>query len=307
MLNQNLGVTSQTSRKQFDWRELGRIAFVLFKVRIVSLLLLSAYGGAALGLIASGQNSAMAWFVLTISGGLSAAGASAINQYLERDRDTQMKRTARRPLAVGQIANPDSVLWIGTGMIAIATGVAALWNLSLAFWILFGAVIYVVIYTMWLKPRTTLNIVIGGAAGSCAVISGGAAFGVWSDPAVLLLAAMLFVWTPVHFWALAMAYRDDYATAGYPMLPTQVSMPVAARWTVLHGVLTAASALALGFWPQLDLIYLLPVGLVSLHFLKQSWRLIQQPTGKVAMKLFHASNIYLAVVLVVLLLAPIWR
>lgn len=307
MLDHNLQATPQAAASQMSWREIGRLAFVLFKVRIVTLLLLSAYGGAALGLIATGQNSLTAWLVLTITGGLSAAGASAINQYLERERDTQMKRTARRPLAMGKIARPEMILWIGTGMVAVSTGIAALWNLSLAFWVLFGAIIYVVIYTMWLKPRTTLNIVIGGAAGSCAVISGGAAFGVWSDPAVLLLAAMLFVWTPVHFWALAMAYRDDYATAGYPMLPTKVTMPVAAFWTVLHGVLTVASAVALAFWPQLDLIYLLPVGLVSAHFLVKMWHLVKQPTGKLALKLFHASNIYLAVVLVVILLAPIWR
>lgn len=289
------------------WRDFGRTIAVIFKLRIVSLLLLSAYGGAALGLLASGKNSLSGWLLLTFAGTLSAAGASAINQYLERNLDTKMKRTQNRPMAVGAIAHPEYILWTGLGLIALAVGVSAIWNLALAFWILLGAIIYTGIYTIWLKPRTSLNIVIGGAAGSCAVMSGGAALGVWNDPLVWLLATLLFVWTPVHFWALAMAYRKDYANAGFPMLPALVSMPVAARWTALHTVLTVASALAIGFWPQFDLIYLLPITLASTHFLYKTQQMLKKPDGKTAMGLFHASNIYLAAVLVVVLLMPLWR
>ena len=297
------------AEKQVDrsWRDFGRMIAVIFKLRIVSLLLLSAYGGAALGLLASGRNSLGGWLLLTFAGTLSAAGASAINQYLERDLDTKMKRTKNRPMAVGELAHPEYILWTGLALIALAVGVSAIWNFALAVWILLGAFIYTGIYTIWLKPRTSLNIVIGGAAGSCAVLSGGAALGAWNDPLVWLLATLLFVWTPVHFWALAMAYRNDYANAGFPMLPALVSMPAAARWTALHTYLTVASALAIGLWPQIDLIYLLPIGLVSAYFLLKTQRLLRQPTGKTAMALFHASNIYLAAVLVVVLLMPLWR
>lgn len=288
-------------------KQLWAIAYVLFKIRIVSLLLLSAFGGAALGAMKSGAAGAGAWFLLALTGTLSAAGASAINQYLERERDQQMRRTRRRPLALGTIRNPQHVLWVGGGMVLAATGLAALFNLALAFWVFMGALIYVAVYTVWLKPRTTLNIVIGGAAGSCAVISGGAAMHAWNDPAVWLLAGLVFVWTPVHFWALALAYRKDYANAGFPMLPAQVAPIVAARWTALHTVLTVACGLALGLFPQVDPIYLAAVAFVTWLLIRRTIDLLRQPEKKPALRLFHASNIYLALVLVLALLLPIWR
>jgi protoheme IX farnesyltransferase len=178
----------------------------------------------------------------------------------------------------------------------------------LAFWVLLGAAIYVGVYTIWLKPRTTLNIVIGGAAGSCAVLSGGAAVGAWNATGVWLLAALVFMWTPVHFWALAIAYRDDYAAASFPMLPVCVPAPVAARWTALHTVLTAVCALALGFWPQMDVGYLLPVGVVTAVLIQRTLILLQNPGQRhAALALFHLSNLYLALVLVVIMLATLWR
>ena len=164
------------------------------------------------------------------------------------------------------------------------------------------------IYTVWLKPRTTLNIVIGGAAGSCAVISGGAAVGAWNALGVWLLAALVFFWTPVHFWALAIAYRDDYIKADFPMLPAKVAAPVAARWTAFHTVLTAVFGIALGFWPQLDWFYLVPVGLATVLLVQRTLLLLAKPTDrKTAFALFHFSNLYLALVLVIVILASFWR
>ena len=286
---------------------LGRLIVTLFKLRVVSLLLLAAYGGAALGALSTGTFTMGAFLLLTVAGLFSAAGASAINQYLERESDVTMKRTARRPLPTGAIANPRLVLWLGLGMIAGATGLAAIWNVPLAFWVLLGALIYVGVYTIWLKPRTTLNIVIGGAAGSCAVVSGGAAVGAWADPGVWILAALVFVWTPVHFWALALAYREDYATARYPMLPAVVAPPVAARWTALHTLLTAACGVALGIWPVMDPVYLVVVGIGTLPLLRRTVSLLRSPERKTAFPHFHYSNLYLALVLVVLILAGLWR
>ena len=293
------------------WHEkfatLWRTAVVLFKLRVVSLLLLSAYGGAVLGLLTTGHNSGWAWFVLTLSGLLSAGGASGINHYLEREHDSYMHRTAQRPLPQGNIAHPQRVLWLGLSMIIIATALAATVNGATAALIALGAIIYVVVYTMWLKPRTFVNIVIGGASGSCAVLSGGAAMGAWSETAVWLLALLLFAWTPVHFWALALAYRDDYARAKFPMLPAQVSAPVAARWTALHTLLTIFCGLAIGVYPILDSFYLVPVMFLSIWLLLKTWHLLQQPERQASLALFHFSNIYLAVVLFVILLMPIWR
>jgi protoheme IX farnesyltransferase len=285
-----------------------RTAVVLFKLRIVSLLLLSAFGGAALGVLVTGQSSLWSWILLTITGTLSAAGASGINQYLERDRDSKMNRTAARPLASGQIKNPHLVLLAGVGMVLGATTLAAAFNIALAFWIFLGALIYVGVYTVWLKPRTTLNIVIGGAAGSCAVISGGAAVGAWSALGVWILAALVFVWTPVHFWALALAYRADYIKADYPMLPARVAPQIAARWTAVHTVFTAAAGLALGFWPVIDWFYLVPIGLATAVLIARTIALLMAPAEKApAFALFHFSNLYLALVLVVILLASVWR
>jgi protoheme IX farnesyltransferase len=246
--------------------------------------------------------------LLAITGTFSAAGASGINQYLERERDSKMNRTAARPLASGQIKNPHLVLLVGSAMVLGSTALAAAFNLALAFWVFCGAVIYVGVYTVWLKPRTTLNIVIGGAAGSCAVISGGAAVGAWSALGVWILAALVFVWTPVHFWALALAYRADYIKADYPMLPARVAPQVAARWTAVHTVFTAAAGLALGFWPAVDWFYLVPIGLATAVLIGRTAALLHAPAEKTpAFALFHFSNLYLALVLVVILLASLWR
>jgi heme o synthase len=284
-----------------------KLIVTLFKLRIVTLLLMAAYGGAALGIMLTGEASFWSLLLLAVSGTLSAGGASGINQYLERERDARMSRTARRPLATGYLANPKRVLWIGLGMIGTAVGLAALFNLALAFWVLMGAVIYVAVYTIWLKPRTAWNIVIGGAAGSCAVISGGAAAGAWTAPTVWLLAALVFVWTPVHFWSLALAYREDYAQGGYPMLPTQTSAQTAAYWTGLHSYLTVGAAVILGVWPNVNWLYLIPMGLAGLIFIQRTHKLFQRPEKRSALALFHFSNIYLSLALLMVIVSAIWR
>jgi len=289
-------------------RSLWKTAVVLFKLRVVSLLMLSAFGGAAIGAMVVPETSVWQWLLLAVSGLLSASGASAINQYLERERDTRMNRTAARPLATGEIENPHLILAAGLGMVFGATALAGLFNLALAFWVFMGAVIYVGVYTIWLKPRTTLNIVIGGAAGSFAVISGGAAVGAWNALGVWILAGLVFVWTPVHFWALALAYRTDYVKADYPMLPARVAPPVAARWTALHTVLTAVAGIALGIWPQTDWVYLVPIGIATVLLIIRTIALLNAPAERgPAFALFHFSNIYLALVLVVVILATLWR
>lgn len=288
-------------------QSLWRTIVVLFKLRVVSLLVLAAFGGAALGTMAGQGASSWSLLLLAVVGTLAAAGASAINQYLERDRDARMSRTAARPLATGQIGRPEIVLWSGVGMVIAATALSTMFNLALAFWIMLGALIYVFVYTVWLKPRTTSNIVIGGAAGSCAVLSGGAAMGAWTDPGVLILAALVFVWTPVHFWALALAYRNDYIKADYPMLPARVSPAKAARHTAFYTLLTAIYGIALGLWPQVDLIFLVPVGAATMILIARTWQMVEKPEKWTALKLFHFSNLYLALVLVMSMLALLWR
>jgi protoheme IX farnesyltransferase len=271
---------------------------VLFKLRIVLLLLFAAVGGAFLG--AGGWPGTGTLIVLLITGGLAAAGSSALNQYLERDSDRLMKRTRRRPLASGMIARPGWVLYVATTMILVPSLAVLPFNPALTFFLLLGAVIYVGLYTIWLKPRTLLNIVLGGAAGSAAVLSGSAAAGTWNDPAAVTLALLVFLWTPCHFWSLAIVYRDDYRRGGIPMLPAQTSLRFAACWVLLHTLATALAALLLVAHPTLGWIYLLPVSAATIDLLLRNVRLLIHPDAKKAFSVFKASNLYLALILLLI-------
>ncbi|MFQ5419282.1 MAG: protoheme IX farnesyltransferase, partial [Anaerolineae bacterium] len=191
-----------------DWYAMVHTAVILFKLRIVVLLLLAAAGGAFLA--AGGWPGTGSMLLVLVTGGMAAAGASALNQYLERELDKQMGRTRKRPLPAGEIQFPGWVLAAGIALVAAPVLVVLPFNPTLSFFLLLGAVIYVGVYTIWLKPRSVLNIVIGGAAGSAAVLSGGAAVDAWQSSGVLMLALLLFVWTPTHFWSLAIIYRHDY-------------------------------------------------------------------------------------------------
>ena len=276
---------------------------VLFKLRVVMLLLFAAFGGAMLG--SGGAPSAGDAALLLVTGTLSASGASALNQYLERFKDGAMKRTRQRPLVTGQV-EARWALVAGMGMVALASGLALIvGNPALAFWLAAGAFIYVGIYTLWLKPRSALNVVIGGAAGSAAVLSGGAAVGRWTDPGVIVLALLLFTWSPMHFWSLALAYRADYARARVPMLPVVASPRRATFWMLVHAVATAAFGLLLAGVGGLGWVYLVPVALATLWLLRESAALVTQYTGARALSLFKVSNLYLSLVLLAICVAAV--
>lgn len=276
------------------WRSL----VVLFKVRVVFLLLFAAVGGSFLA--AGGWPGAGTLAVLAAVGGLAAAGASAINQFLERDLDARMERTRQRPLVTRALAGYRWVLLAGSLMILIPLLAVLPFNPALALTVLAGAAIYLVVYTVWLKRRTPLNIVIGGLAGSAAVLSGSAAAGHWTDPGALWLALLVFLWTPTHFWSLAIAYRQDYTRGGFPMLPVQVTPRAAAWWVALSTAGSSLVALALGLRPSLGTIYLVPVALASAVLLALNARLIASPSRQRALALFHASNLVLALVLLMI-------
>ena len=276
---------------------------VLFKLRIVALLLLAAAAGAFLG--AGGWPGWSNLLVLLATGGMAAAGASALNQYLEREADGQMGRTRRRPLVTGAITHPAWVPWAGGALILLPSLAVLPSNPALSFFLVVGALIYVGVYTLWLKPRTLLNIVIGGAAGSAAVMSGGAAVGAWRDPAVIVLALVLFLWTPSHFWSLAILCRKDYRRAGTPMLPARCTRRRAAWWVLLHSVATGAGGLLLAATPSLGLLYFLPTALVTGYMLRRNVMLLRTSSQVDARKMFLASNIYLFVVLLNIVVASV--
>lgn len=299
MLQQEKRVASPTTASVFS--EL----IVLFKVRIVVLLLLSAIAGVFLG-----GHGWPGWppLLLTLAtGALTAMGSSAWNQYLERRSDALMTRTRKRPLVTEAIVKPGWVPYVATAMVGVPVAAVLPFNAALALFLALGALIYVVIYTIWLKPRTNLNIVIGGAAGSAAVLAGGAAANAWNDPAVIILAILLFFWTPIHFWALALVYREDYARANVPMLPVTATPRSAALWGLIHGLGASISGLGLAFLPPLDVVYALPVIIMTGLLLWQSAMLVRELTQKRAYRLFHTSNFYLFVVLLAVIVGSVTK
>ena len=294
-----------SAHERMTIRHLLKTVVTLFKLRVVSLLLFAALAGAFLG--ARGVPSWIALLTTLITGTLAASGASAINQFLERDADGRVRRTSQRPLAAGEIEHPWIILVIAIGMIAAAVLAALPINPTIAFYLALGALIYVGVYTIWLKPRSVLNIVIGGAAGSCAVMTGGAAVGAANDPGVIVLALLVFLWTPAHFWALAMFYKDDYAATEIPMLPVRASASDSAWWIFVHAASTGLATLLLAFSPALGWPYLLPTGIITLVMVIGSVRLIQTPERKQAIKLFIVSNFFLALVLLSIILVTTAR
>ena len=271
----------------------------LTKPRIIELLLVTTLP--AMILAADGLPE---WWVVvaTMVGGTLAAGsANALNCYVDRDIDAVMRRTGHRPLARHEVSARGALVFgIALGIVAIASmGLVTNWlaagltAVAIAF--------YVVVYTMVLKRRTSQNIVWGGAAGCMPVLIGWAAVTGSLTWAPVVLFAVVFFWTPPHFWALAIRYRDDYARAGVPMLPVVAGPQRVAREIVAYSWLTVAASLAL--WPlATGWVYGLLAGAAGVALRGGAYRLLaatrRGANAKVAMQLFHLSNSYLAFVFV---------
>jgi protoheme IX farnesyltransferase len=230
----------------------------------------------------------------------ASAGSGALNHYLDRDLDRLMRRTARRPLASGRIRHPGRVVVLGLGLIAMAVAVAT-WALHplVALHVFLGALTYVVIYTIWLKRRSWVSVVVGGLAGSFAVLGGGSLARPELCLPPLIFAAVLFFWSPTHFWSLAIAYKDEYAGARIPMLPAVKGAASAARSIVLHAVLlvlAAALPVALGL---LGVVYATITALASAYLLARTLHLLARPGDRRrALHGFHASNLWLLLLFV---------
>ncbi|MEX2498078.1 MAG: heme o synthase [Wenzhouxiangellaceae bacterium] len=267
----------------------------VFKPRIGVAISLSALGGA----VVTGHSwPAFDHALLLLAAVLLASfGAAGFNHYLERDLDRNMRRTRDRPFASGRFrAGP---AWPLLFALMIATGSAATgyaFGLASGLFVLAGALTYVVVYTAWLKRRSDWNIVIGGAAGSFAVLAGAAIHGAWLNPAALWLALVLLLWTPSHFWALSIALVEDYRAAGLPMLPVTRGVSTAARWTMINSVLLVLAAIGLGWTLQSPLFWLLSLT-GSLWLLVTGLDLVRLPTRRVAMTAFFASLIQLGLLL----------
>lgn len=272
-----------------------RAIMSIFKLRIGVVITFTALAGMA---IAPGPRlSGLQLLVLTLSVLLSSASAGAFNQYYEYDSDRVMARTRQRPFATGEVR--PGPLWLLAILALTALSVAAAWvvlNACSALFVFLGAFFYAIVYTVWLKRRTWLNIVFGGLAGSWAVLAGASAVTPQIGAAPLALALVLFLWTPPHFWSLAIACRNDYVAAGVPMLPVVVGDRRAAK-TIFHGtvLLVAASLLPLVF--GLGAIYFIGAATGGAVFIRQAWRLRRDPCRQTAMRCFHASLLQLSLLL----------
>lgn len=264
----------------------------LTKPRIIILLLVTTIP--AMVLAADGMPPL--WLIgATLLGGMMTAGsANAINQYLEREVDEKMHRTRSRPLP-SHAMTPRRALAFGVGLGAVGTGWLVLTVNALAAALAGAAILfYVLVYTVWLKPSTPQNIVIGGAAGAAPVLVGWAAVTGTLSVEAWILFAIIFVWTPPHFWALAMKYKDDYARAGVPMLPVLRSPVETAAQILLYTAVLVAVTLILYPVAQMGPLYTATAVLLGGGFLYVALRLRWEPTPERAFGVFRYSLSYLA-------------
>jgi protoheme IX farnesyltransferase len=273
-----------------------RLGYGLLKLRIGLAIGITAAAGVAVTPGPLPPPWRIALLVLAVIGAAAAAGG--FNQYAERDLDRLMSRTRGRPFVTGELAADRRFLWLLAALLvcSVATAVAAANTLAAAY-VFLGAFFYGVVYTVWLKRRTWWNIVIGGAAGSFAVLAGAAAVAPGPPAAApALLAAVLFLWTPPHFWSLAILCRDDYARAGVPMLPVVIGDARCARMILAHTIaLVALSAAPIAF--GMGWIYASAAVTGGAWFLAASTRLAREPTRANARANFLASLLQLSLLL----------
>jgi heme o synthase len=263
----------------------------LTKPRIVALITFTALVGTLLAPSASSKWNALLWGSLGIA--LASACAATLNQVLDRRIDEQMARTSARPLPAGMLTERKALAF------AVVLGVTAMvilgWraNVLTAVLTFMGLIGYAVIYTVWLKRATSQNIVIGGAAGAVPPVLGWAAVTNSIDPNALLLFLIVFVWTPPHFWSLAIARRGEYARAGIPMLPVTHGVEYTKRQILLYTILLAVVTLLPFLTRMSGALYLLAAILLNARFLYYALRLKVSAREELPMQVFKFSVIYL--------------
>ena len=262
----------------------------LTKPRIIELLLVTTLPTM---IVAERGLPPVGLVLATLAGGaLAAGGANAINMYVDRDIDRVMRRTENRPLVTGAV-QPGRALAFAVTLEVIAF--AELWllvNLLSAVLAVSATLFYVFVYTLWLKRTSSNNIVIGGAAGAVPVLVGWAAVTGSLGLAPLVLFVIIFVWTPPHFWALAIKYRDDYRAAGVPMLPAVASLARTARQIVVYTVALWAASLLLTPVADMGLVYLASAVVLGGVFLFHAVQLQRAESPARAMRLFSYSISY---------------
>lgn len=263
----------------------------LIKPRIVALLIFVA--GATSIIAYQGFPPWNRILPLLMAGGLASAGASLLNNYFDRDIDALMERTRGRPLPAGRIKQPSWALGAGILLVLLSLPFSISLNFQVALYTLLGAFFYVVVYTMGLKRRSWTNVVIGGFAGSCAVLAGWVAVSPEFNYLAFSIALLVFLWTPLHFWNFSLVYLKDYKRSGLPMLPVVKGVTKTCRSILITAVIVFIISLSPYLLGYAGLVYLLlALGLGSLLY--GNILLLYEANSKRAWKNYKLSGIYLA-------------
>lgn len=272
----------------------------LAKMRIVLLLVFTTV--TAMVIAAEGAPSISILLPTILGGALAAGGASAINQYLDRDMDAKMSRTARRPIPSGRV-EPINALVYGLALIVLSVVVLGFFvNWLSAALALIGAVYYVVLYTIILKRNTVLNILIGGGAGAIPVLVGWAAVRGSLSFEAFILFAIVFYWTPPHSWALALLVNADYSRANVPMMPAARGEAVTRLQIVLYSVQLFIITLLPGPFQFLGMVYMLAASLLGVGLIAMSLKLLNKRDGATAKRMYKYSTAYLAFLFLAMML-----
>ena len=272
------------------------------KPRIVVLLVITAvtsmYAASKLVTGAS-QLDYLDYLHIIVAGALASAGSSALNHYYDKDIDPKMSRTSSRPIPSGRMAASHVLLYgLAVSCISVIYGFFAL-NAISAFFIALGIFSYVIIYTVWLKRRNTSNIVIGGIAGSAAAWAGWAAATGSMDLLGFLVGFLVFVWTPSHFWCLAMKIKDEYAQAEVPMLPVVIGMQKTSKFILGNTLILIPYSMLLVLIPDgLGLVYAVIASVSGGLMLVYHYKLTKTPTSEFAWKAYKVTAPYLTIIFV---------
>ncbi|MBT8433893.1 MAG: heme o synthase [Gammaproteobacteria bacterium] len=268
----------------------------VLKLRIGVVMMLTALVGMVI--TPGRQPSALEILVLAFAILAAAGSAGAFNQYVEVELDRKVPRTCNRPFVTGYFHR--GPVWMVIILLLLVAGVgsaALVLNAPAASYIFLGAFFYAIVYTVWLKRRSWTNIIIGGASGSFAVLAGAAAVDPNLGPVPIMLALVLFFWTPSHFWSLAIAKNKDYTRTGVPMLPVIIGNRRCAEVVLINTLMLVAIAI-MPFFYGMNWIYLVAAAGGGAYFIYHNWLMIRDPSPRVAMKSFFASLVQLVTLLV---------
>ncbi|MDF2388113.1 protoheme IX farnesyltransferase [Nostoc ellipsosporum NOK] len=286
-------IETNVSRHHETFLQVIQSYYQLTKPRIIPLLLITTAG--SMWIAAKGEVDPLLLLVTLIGGTLAAASAQTINCIYDRDIDYDMERTRHRPMPAGKVQPRDALIFALALAVLSFTLLAVFANLLAALLAFSGIVFYVLVYTHWLKRHSTQNIVIGGAAGAIPALVGWAAVTDTLSWAAWLIFAIVFLWTPPHFWALALMIKDDYAKVGIPMLPVIEGATATVKQIWYYTLVTVTATLLLVYPLHASGVVYAAVA-VSLGglFIHKSWRLLQNPEDRtVARELFLYSISYM--------------